>query len=222
MITIYDHIIHEIKDKLCVDVGANIGCITKLLTDHYAKVIAIEPIKKLTNHENFKKAYKILNTCISDHIGEIQFYESNYTGLSSCRQDWKFIAKQGYKAQWKLKTLPCITLDSLIKDENQIPFFIKIDVEGYEYKCLKGLNHIPEYLLIEYTKSDIQINELTEIIYNKFKNIENIWYTCGFKKNNKKYLNFYETNSMNNLIKQIHEFDNDIQGDILIKNNTES
>ena len=55
-----------------------------------------------------------------------------------------------YRGNWKRKaTVPVLTVDSLIS-EFGLPYYVKIDVEGYELEVLRGLSTQPPLLSFEF------------------------------------------------------------------------
>jgi FkbM family methyltransferase len=116
--------------KLCLDIGANIGCISMALLSVGHSVVAFEPQPEV---------YKLLSdnvksTCHNVALGSTRgvaempkvYYSSkgNFGGLGI-----------GTKSIYGSYTVPVETLDSFaFKDVG----FIKIDVEGFEEQVLRG------------------------------------------------------------------------------------
>lgn len=123
-----------------IDVGAHVGYFAleaSRLVGTNGTVHAFEPNKE--NFEklafNIKKYPNIIShtEAVSDHIGEMTFYDSS-TGTGSN----SLIAERGaYKST---HTVPVTTLDSLFG--NTPVDLIKIDVEGAEHFVLKGMREI--------------------------------------------------------------------------------
>ncbi len=151
-------ILLNLKDppKLVLDVGGNRGQTISffLNLNKHAKIVSFEPTKSLYKHL-IKKYHSfpnitILSKGISSFSGEKKFYE-NYLNLTSSFE------KLNYDSDYlKFKTkilgidknkiikeeynVNVITLSSYINDNLSSDIdVIKIDVEGHEYECLKGL-----------------------------------------------------------------------------------
>lgn len=167
--------------KIAFDIGANTGVYTDwFLLNGYDKVICVEPSYEFkTLEDKYKNNPKVIliNKALSNYIGELQFYEChNCTALSTANTDW--INKSRFTNQgkdWRTAiTVKCITLDSLIAEYGS-PYFIKVDVEGYEYNVLQG-----------YTKKDNNIltfewaEELSQVMNNCQSHLFNLGYSKFF------------------------------------------
>lgn len=162
-----------IKD-LVFDIGANIGDKTKLFFSLDTSVISVEPdlfnfqllIKRFKN----EKRITILNFAISEIEGEANFFVnepgSPFNTLSTIWKNnleneqlnrWKSITK--FDTNYIVKTT---TLDNLIYKYGT-PDYIKIDVEGYELQCLKGLNKKIRIISFEANLPDF-ISETLQIL----------------------------------------------------------
>lgn len=127
-----------------VDIGANIGYFSLLaskIVGESGQVIGFEPVEG--TREKFDHNVKIngINNikvepyAISDSNGSSEIFvgPEEHCGISSLTQPHNFTAKQHVELR---------TLDSLISDTKIN--FIKIDVEGYELKALRGMTTIIE------------------------------------------------------------------------------
>ena len=122
---------------LFVDVGANLGRYTIMLSSNYKKVIAIEPEPSNMKHlkRNLLPAgidnVDLLQIAISDREGYVNLYLARHSGGHTI--------KKGYYSKYiKVKSS---TLNSILKDEPRIDL-IKVDVEGAEWQVLKGSERI--------------------------------------------------------------------------------
>ena len=153
---LYKSVLHEMPSNgLIFDIGANLGYTTKIFDSISGTVIAVEPdsinLNCLRARHGRNQNIKILPKAISDKIGEEKIYLQDYgDSLHTLSSKWKTYLENNKNDRWndslnfsKSTCIQTTTLDELIK-EYGIPYFIKIDVEGYEEKVLKGLtNPIP-------------------------------------------------------------------------------
>ncbi len=141
------------NNSLIFDIGANIGEYTKVF-HRFGRVIAIEPQSYLAKllRQRFYKNNNI--TIIQKGVAEKEGIEkilinSGNRGISSFRKDDTYQNKfVGEKADASSE-IEMTTLDNLIKDYG-LPEFIKIDVEGYESKVLKGLHSKVKLISFEF------------------------------------------------------------------------
>lgn len=131
-----------------VDVGAHYGYFSLLgakLVGAKGKVYSFEAApttyKILDKNQRLSNNITILNRAVSDEEADLVFYEfpnlySEYNSLhieQFDQEDWF------EEYQPKAITIKSIILDQFLAKENTIPKVIKIDVEGAEYKVIKGL-----------------------------------------------------------------------------------
>jgi FkbM family methyltransferase len=141
------------RDKICLDIGANEGAMTRYMLENGAqKIYCFEPGKILcqkmrtTFHDNDKVI--IVETGLSDEIGELK----NVTWLNA----WLLGNPEQIKLPvspgacdiegYDLVDIPLDTVDNYLKQSNEEIGFMKVDVDGYDYKVLKGAyNTITKY-----------------------------------------------------------------------------
>jgi FkbM family methyltransferase len=120
-----------IKNKKCLDIGANFGCISQRLEYDGFEVIAFEPQKELFDNILRKNFRGIAHNCaLSFENGttimpRLRYGDNNSYGQAACntRSDLGYVK------------VPMFTLDSFEIDNIGL---IKIDVEGFELNVLKG------------------------------------------------------------------------------------
>ena len=155
-----------------IDVGANIGNHTLFFSNYFSKVIALEP------HERIFKVLK-LNTEQKDNIKILKFAASDRNHFSFLKSKMynlsgsNLINKKNKLAQKVI----CKKIDNIINKTEKVSL-IKIDVEGHEYKVLKGASKTIKknkpLVLFEHHlnnfKSNISptINLLKKMGYKKF------------------------------------------------------
>jgi len=133
------------KDKIFVDAGANLGSYTIRLASYYFRVFAFEP-----EPNNFRKLLKNIelnsltnvtayNFALGSKFDELNLYPSG--SASTLLPNFVNVSPI------KVKVVP---LDEFV-DEADV---VKIDVEGFEYEVIKGMEKIinknKPYILIEH------------------------------------------------------------------------
>lgn len=150
------------KDDLCFDIGANFGYRTDIFLKLGARVVAVEPqeacIKELQKKYGDNNKVILVQKAISDKDGEEVLMTSDSHTLSSMSREWMdsikssemfFVSTNAFNWQKSVK-VQAITLNQLIQDYGK-PSFCKVDVEGYEYKVLKGLSEPIDTVSFEFT-----------------------------------------------------------------------
>ena len=146
------------NSDIVFDVGANIGNRTKIFRNLAAKVIAFEPqsicFNKLTKACKPFKNIKVLKLGLSEKPGKENMLLADAHTISTLNKDWPIVSKNSGRFNeynWDDKEeIELTTLDLMIEKFGK-PQFIKIDVEGYEYEVLKGLNTSIPYISFEFS-----------------------------------------------------------------------
>jgi len=126
--------------ELFVDVGANLGRYTVMLSPNYKRVIAIEPEPNNTKYlrRNIQRVglrnIKLIQRAISDKNGFVDLYIARHSGGHS-------IKKNDYNKFIKAIKVKATTLDVLLKNEPCVDL-IKVDVEGAELQVLDGTRKV--------------------------------------------------------------------------------
>ena len=123
------------KNKVCLDIGANIGCHSVILSNYFSKVYAFEPQKEV-----FKLLKKniTVNGCKNVVINNFGLSDKESTAKMKCFNENKSVNIGGIGItddENGCETIKIKTLDSL---NIQNIGFIKIDVEGHEYNAFIG------------------------------------------------------------------------------------
>ena len=165
------------KNSICLDIGANIGQHTMLMASvvKEGEVHSFEPLKNLCdqiveskNINNFNNIF-VNNFGLSDKESVMTIYKNNLNiGKTSLIKSDYTDAEDVYIKM----------LDTFWKDNNKDKKidFVKIDVEGYEYQVLLGMEEIInkykpkilfEYSPVFYKDIDIKGQDIIIFLLNK-------------------------------------------------------
>lgn len=159
----------HIEQGFYVDVGANdpiIDSVTKLFYDAGWSGINIDPVEKFIEKYHLLRERDVsISKAVSDKKGVMQLWQCDIPGWSTL--DRAVVAKhesEGYEGRWSEVIINTL---SAILDEQNIPdiHFLKVDVEGAEYRVLKGNDwskYRPWIVLIEATVPNTQISDYDE------------------------------------------------------------
>lgn len=171
--------------NLIFDIGFNKGRFAKQRFARYpkCKVVGVDANRKmLLNATNFMNNDLIIfNKIMSDIDSQmIPFYVGDQDGIStaseSFMQNSRFAKGSKYISRlsnWQFRdSVDSMTLDILIKEFGQ-PDFIKIDVQGYQRKVLKGLSQKQKVICFQWIQQDFYsllkcVQHLIKIGYEQF------------------------------------------------------
>ncbi|MCI0376471.1 MAG: FkbM family methyltransferase [Gemmataceae bacterium] len=119
---------HCLRRRVAVDVGAHVGLWSMILCDHFAKVIAFEPVFAKHFRRNLEGKPNVLlhEVALSDRPGNVEMEIVGYNSGAT------HIAKSPTGGG---KQITAARLDDYRLDEVDL---IKVDVEGWEYQVLRG------------------------------------------------------------------------------------
>lgn len=147
------------KGALVFDIGANVGTMSRIFAGLGARVVAVEPNPDCARHIELstrRGQVEVLAAAVSDRDGQAALKVSDRKDkMSSLSDEWRAAVSRenaDYAGMWKREvTVPTITLDALIQRYGE-PWYIKIDVEGYEEQVIKGLSQCPSLLSFEFNR----------------------------------------------------------------------
>ena len=137
-----------------VDIGANLGyyvLIEASIIGETGKIYAIEPIpqnyeilKKNVRKNNYENIVETYFIAVSDTCGVSKIAmtkESNFsTMFLNKREMSEWMEKQVEISTEKILDIETVTLDTFLIDKPPVDF-IRMDVEGYEAKIIKGMSN---------------------------------------------------------------------------------
>lgn len=164
------------EKRTVFDIGMHTGQDSINYLQEGFRVIAIEA-NPLLVEENTKKFDKyiasgslvILNVGVSDKEGILPFYINKRTSEWS---SFDFALGSRNNTPYEVKNIPCITTASLF-DKYGVPYFLKVDIEGYDYLCINDLPEIKSGRAVKYVSCEASevslIDTLNKKGYTKFK-----------------------------------------------------
>ncbi len=197
--------------KLIFDIGMNIGQDTRQYLNLGFDVIAVEADPELVrkNKKKFKNEIKegrlvIINYGISDKKGILSFYKNLKTSA------WSSFNKESAtrnNTPYEVVQVECILAKDLFQKYG-IPYYMKVDIEGYDYLCIEALDK--EMGLPKYVSSEASSIKILEMLYAKgYKWFKIINQANGFKpmnKNEKNKLFPYYLHIKNGLLLRFQKF----------------
>jgi FkbM family methyltransferase len=157
------------------DIGANIGNWSLANINSCDKIISIEAspatFNKLVNNCKNEKIILLNYAVCNNNCNDITFYQAGCDTLSTINKDW-LTAETSRFCNHNYKEITCktITLDKLI-EQYGLPDFIKIDVEGGEYECVRSLTQKVKLLCFEWA------SETNTITFNCIDYLYKLGYT---------------------------------------------
>jgi FkbM family methyltransferase len=157
-------------NDLIFDIGANQGLKTRMFLELGARVIAAEPdvsnqrvlTERFLAYRLRKKPVVIVGKAVGDQNGYETFWISAPgSAMNTLSSKWvetlgKDPMRFGRLFEFtKKKQVETITLEQMISTYGR-PFYIKIDVEGYEPNVLKGLQTAIPYISFEVNLPDFR------------------------------------------------------------------
>ena len=143
--------------SLVFDIGANVGSMSAIFRSLSSHVVALEPNADCVRHIQLSylgEGIEVIQAVAGPRNGLATLIVSDERDdVSSLSEDWVESIKtehEEYSSLWSRRiAVPMLTLDTLI-DRYGMPYFIKIDVEGFEESVLTGLSTQPQLVSFEF------------------------------------------------------------------------
>ena len=117
------------SDQIAIDAGANVGSYTRVLLEYYSRVIAIEPMS-----DTFR--------CLERNVHEWGKFDRVSLYNSAVSDAWDYVKiKRGWgRLSMTARVTSGGEISAIPIDELKVKNvgFIKLDVEGFELKALRG------------------------------------------------------------------------------------
>jgi FkbM family methyltransferase len=167
--------------KIAFDIGANIGQTIDAIFNDYDKIVAFEanPNLALGLRSRYTQDKIIIESLGVSDKNEIKLFNiSNSHVVSTFSNDWITNSRFTGVYEWNTSVqVNTITLDEIIKKYG-IPYFVKIDVEGYEYEVFQGLTSLLEETYFAFEWAEEQYEKINQTIdYLKSLGYSNFDYT---------------------------------------------
>jgi len=166
---------------LIYDVGLHNGADTAYYLHRGFRVVAIDANPVLTGaaQRRFDKEIAsgrltVLNIGIAEAEGTLSFWVNEANDTQSSFNEAR--AKR-YGPCHEI-CVPCIPL-SVVMEQQGIPYYMKVDIEGYDYLCIRALNskNLPKYISVELDRDHDLVAELHQLGYQRFKVINQLTFT---------------------------------------------
>ena len=139
---------------LCFDVGANLGKKSEAMLEAGCRVVAFEPnplvVPELRARCGHQSRWTLVQAGLGKNAAILTLYARQLHGHSSFAKDW------GGGALLGAYHVPVVTLDAAVEAFG-LPFYCKIDVEGWEPEVLSGLSQSVPLLSFEFHLTDREI-----------------------------------------------------------------
>ena len=171
-----------------LEVGAHIGYLTQyfeFLVGDAGHILAVEPTPNSLYYlkKNVCPKTIIIEKAASNRCGEVEFFIEEFGGFTnSLVSDFTQIQNKLHQklqhinsdiSSIKVKT---DTLDNICFQNNFLPNFVKIDVEGAEYDVLLGAKHILKHvkaIMVEISNNENDVCSLLNNLSFKKMNVLN-------------------------------------------------
>lgn len=171
------------NESLIFDIGMHSGRDTEFYLKKGFNVIAVEANPEFVKRARYtfkdalsNKKLILYDIAIANYEGEVDFY------INEQKDDWGTISKSFASRNERLGTVntiirvKCTTFQTILR-QHEIPYYLKIDIEGADMMCLKALrefNEKPKYISIEaglnsFEETFTELSLLWDLGYREFK-----------------------------------------------------
>jgi FkbM family methyltransferase len=166
---------------LIYDVGLHNGADTAYYLHRGFRVVTIDanPVLTTAALQRFEKEVvagrlTVLNIGIAEAEGTLSFWVNEANDTQSSFNEAR--AKR-YGPCHEIR-VPCVPL-SVVMEQQGVPYYIKVDIEGYDYLCIRALNstNLPKYISVELDRDHDLVAELHKLGYQRFKVINQLTFT---------------------------------------------
>ena len=158
---------------LIYDVGLHNGTDTAYYLHKGFRVVAIDanPVLVAAAQERFRQEITngrltVLNIGIAEQEGTLSFWVNEANDLQSSFNE------ERAKRYGPCHEIPvrCVPFSSVLA-EHGVPYFMKVDIEGYDCFCVSSLNpnDLPKHISVEADGDCDVVGELKKLGYTKFK-----------------------------------------------------
>ena len=171
------------NNSLIIDVGMHTGRDTEFYLQKGFHVVAIEANPELVQHARVQfetalsnKQLILYDLAIAKYEGDIDFY------VNDQKDDWGTISKEfasrneSFGTSNTLIHVKCTPFQTILR-QHDIPYYLKIDIEGADILCLQALSEFdekPKYVSIEaglnsFEETFTELSLLWNLGYREFK-----------------------------------------------------
>ncbi len=151
------------RGALAFDIGANVGTYASALHSLGVCVVAVDANADCLRHLELMRPgpeIQIVHAAVGNTTGLATFNMSDQSdGLSAISTEWLEALNKHYGRSQKVwnrtATVPMITIDSLMAHFGA-PYYVKIDIEGYDSFALDGMSTQPALLSFEFHRVCLQ------------------------------------------------------------------